>query len=148
VPNTVEICQVAGAVFILVGFAGQQLGWLNDDSLPYLLFNIAGGGTLAVVASLGRDWGFLLLEGSWAAISLVSLVRRPFHHASRSVVGAHRAGVRSQPRIRQLPPAGGGHASTLASPAMATVVTASTHHTRRRDELSGPGRLIHMQASR
>jgi hypothetical protein len=73
--QTVEICQIAGAVLILVGFAGEQFGWLDGRSLTYLLFYIIGAGTLAVVAFLGRDWGFLLLEGSWSVISVVSLPR-------------------------------------------------------------------------
>lgn len=73
--QTVEICQIAGAILILVGFAGEQLGWLDGRSLTYLLFNIIGAGTLAVVAFMDRDWGFLLLEGSWSVISVVSLPR-------------------------------------------------------------------------
>jgi hypothetical protein len=101
-PKTVEICQIAGALLILVGFAGQQLGWLDDESLTYLLFNIVGAGTLAVVAYLGHDWGFLLLEGSWAVISLLSLARRAFPNVGRDMgavhvhrpAGAHRLGVR------------------------------------------------------
>jgi hypothetical protein len=123
-PETAEICQVAGAVLILVGFAGQQLGWLDCESFTYLIFNTIGGGTLAIVASMGSDWGFLLLEGSWAVISFVSLAKRPFHNVDRELnnvsrelrnvdrelhnisrdmggarrhVGAHRLVVRSSP---------------------------------------------------
>jgi hypothetical protein len=83
--QTIEICQIVGAVLILVGFAGEQLGWLDGRSLTYLLVNILGAGTLAVVAYVGRDWGFLILEGSWAVISVASLPRRLIYDPYRDV---------------------------------------------------------------
>ena len=45
-------------------------------SLAYLVLNLVGAIVLAVDAALGRQWGFLLLEGVWAAVSALSLVRR------------------------------------------------------------------------
>lgn len=84
-PQLVEYCQVAGALLVLAGFAGEQLGRLDARSLTYLLLNIVGAGTLAVVAYVDRDWGFLLLEGSWAIISLASMPRRLSHNVSRDV---------------------------------------------------------------
>jgi hypothetical protein len=93
-PQTTQICQVAGAILILVGFAGQQLGWLDDRARTYLLLNVVGAGTLAAVAFLDCDWGFLLLEGSWAAISVASLQRRLFDSATRRLGGAHGQPVR------------------------------------------------------
>jgi hypothetical protein len=104
--QTTEICQVAGAIFILVGFAGEQVGWLDGRSLTYLFFNIIGAGTLAVVAYVGRDWGFLLLEGSWAVISVASLPRRLIYDASREVGrAAHKTAV--PPAVRSSVSAGG-----------------------------------------
>jgi len=76
VPPRVELFQVGGAVLILAGFVAQQLGQMDGRSLPYLLLNVVGAGTLAVVAYLDGDWGFLLLEGSWAFVSLASVPRR------------------------------------------------------------------------
>jgi hypothetical protein len=82
-PHMVELGQVGGALLILGGFAGQQLGQLDSGSLPYLLLNIFGAGILALVAYLDRDWGFLLLEGSWAVVSLASVRRSLSHNAGR-----------------------------------------------------------------
>jgi hypothetical protein len=71
----IQILQITGAVLILAGFAANQAGWLATRALPYLVLNVVGAGILAVVALLDRDWGFLLLEGVWAVVSLVSLIQ-------------------------------------------------------------------------
>ena len=104
--KAVEICQVAGAVLILISFAGQQLGWITDKSLTYLLFNAVGAGILAVVAYLGHDWGFLLLDGSWTAISLAVLTRRLFRHGNQDASGVDRSAAGS-PNVQTPAPVGG-----------------------------------------
>jgi hypothetical protein len=42
----------------------------------YLWFNLAGSGVLAALALIDQDWGFLLLEGVWAAVAAGALLRR------------------------------------------------------------------------
>jgi len=69
----IQVLQVVGAILILAGFAGAQAGWLDGKSVPYLVLNVAGAAILAIVAGLDGDWGFLLLEGVWTIVSLVSL---------------------------------------------------------------------------
>lgn len=70
-----DILQVAGAVVILVAFIGAQRGALSQHSVAYLVLNLAGSALLGVLALIGRDWGFLLLEGVWALVSAHSLAR-------------------------------------------------------------------------
>ena len=60
---------------VLGGFAGLQLGRLRVEDISYLLLNAAGSGILLVIAILDREWGFILLEGTWAAVSLIALAR-------------------------------------------------------------------------
>lgn len=67
--------QIIGAVLLLTGFVAAQLGAVRDTSLPYLVINMIGATSLAIVALLDRDWGFLLLEGSWAGISTAAVLR-------------------------------------------------------------------------
>ena len=70
------IVQIAGALLILVAFTGGVLGRLRASSYPAIALNLSGSGTLAVLAALQPSWGFLLLEGSWAVVSLWALVQR------------------------------------------------------------------------
>jgi hypothetical protein len=67
--------EVLGAALILSAFVLAQLGRLTTASMAYLVLNFFGAGTLAVVAAIDGDVGFLLLEGVWAAVSAVSIVR-------------------------------------------------------------------------
>jgi hypothetical protein len=70
-----QVIQVAGALMILAGFAGTQLGRMRADSLAYLVLNLIGAIVLTVLAFVEEQWGFVLLEGVWSAVSLWSLSR-------------------------------------------------------------------------
>jgi hypothetical protein len=81
-----QIAQIIGAVFILAAFAALQFGRWQPDSVVYLVANIIGAATLAVVAAAGGDPGFLLLEGVWTLVSLWALVQKL---RGRRPAGAH-----------------------------------------------------------
>ena len=70
-----QAVQLIGAVLILAAFVLAQQRRLTTHSVVYLALNAAGAGLLAVVAVLGRDIGFTLLETTWAAVSTAGLVR-------------------------------------------------------------------------
>src|SRR5438105_3407069 len=84
--------QIIGAVLLLSGFAAAQCGALPASSTAYLAVNTVGAADLAVLALGAQAWGFMLLEGTWAVISLIGVLRqlgfppphgRPPHAASR-----------------------------------------------------------------
>lgn len=70
-----QLAQLAGALMVLGGFAGSQLGWMDIRSVRYLTLNAIGSGLLALVAILDRQWGFILLESTWAIVSVAGLIR-------------------------------------------------------------------------
>jgi hypothetical protein len=71
-----QVIQVVGALVILLAFVLAQLRVLDQHSFPYLALNLVGASVLAVLAYLERQWGFLLLEVVWAAVSAWSLLGR------------------------------------------------------------------------
>ena len=71
-----SLVQIAGSLLILVPFVLVQLGRLRTDAAVYGVLNLVGSAVLAVDALHGRQWGFLLLEGTWAVVSAYTLVRR------------------------------------------------------------------------
>jgi protein-S-isoprenylcysteine O-methyltransferase Ste14 len=71
-----QLVQIVGALLILAGFVAGQLGVLRLESRLYLWLNLTGSLILTVDAWGGRQWGFVLLEGVWAAVSARSLLAR------------------------------------------------------------------------
>ena len=67
--------QIVGALLILSAFAAAQFGAMDPHSRVYLILNLVGSAVLAVLAWEERQWGFLLLETVWAAVSLWGLIR-------------------------------------------------------------------------
>jgi hypothetical protein len=70
-----QIVGLAGALLILMPFAAVQLGRMRTETWTYQLLNLGGAGLLTVVAAVESQYGFLLLEGVWALMSLVGLRR-------------------------------------------------------------------------
>ena len=70
-----QIIGIVGALLILLPFAASQLGRLRVMSYSYQLMNFVGAAILTIIAVLERQYGFILLEGVWALMSVVGLSR-------------------------------------------------------------------------
>ena len=68
---------IVGALLVLAGFALLQLGRVAREDRLFNLLNFAGSVLLTVVAIKDRTIGFIVLEGAWAVLSLVPLLRPP-----------------------------------------------------------------------
>lgn len=71
-----DVVQVIGAVLVLAGFLAAQRDLLDERSYAYLIPNAVGSGALALTAVVTGNWGFVLLEGVWCAVSLWGLRSR------------------------------------------------------------------------
>lgn len=69
-----QVIQVIGAALILVAYVAAQRERLDPQSQLYLSLNLVGSLILAVLAAIGSQWGFLLLECAWAVVSFWGLV--------------------------------------------------------------------------
>lgn len=70
-----QLVQILGSLLILGAFIANQRGKLDTTSRPYLTLNLVGSAILGVLAAHEHQWGFLLLEGSWALVTAWSLGR-------------------------------------------------------------------------
>jgi hypothetical protein len=68
---------LVGAALILAAYLALQRGWLPREDRRYNALNFFGSALLTWVAVGDRNWGFIVLEGSWALLSLPPLLRPP-----------------------------------------------------------------------
>jgi hypothetical protein len=63
------------ALLVLGAYLALQRGWLVSDDRLFNLLNVVGAGLLTWVAVEDRRLGFILLEGTWALLSLPGAIR-------------------------------------------------------------------------
>ena len=71
----VQVVSLVGSLLILGAFIAAQLERMQTSDRAYVLLNFVGSAILATVAVIEQQWGFLLLEGVWALVSLWSAVK-------------------------------------------------------------------------
>lgn len=72
-----QVISFVGALLILGAYFSYQRGWLGREHRLYSLMNFVGGVLLAWVATIDQRWGFVLLEGTWALLSIPALINPP-----------------------------------------------------------------------
>jgi hypothetical protein len=102
--SSIQLVSVLGSLLVLVAYVASQFGYLSAKGLAYAFANIVGSGILAVIAALEAQWGFLVLEGAWALVSLVAVVRQRAKantHRERRVSDARVAALARVERLMQ-----------------------------------------------
>jgi len=71
-----QVVSLVGAFLILLAYGLNQRGRLTPEQASYSLMNLVGASLLLWVAIVDRRAGFVVVEGAWAAMSLMPLLRR------------------------------------------------------------------------
>lgn len=73
-----EIMGSLGVAILLLAFVLNMLKIIRTESLPYLLLNTMGAGIACFASYLIPYFPFVILEGVWAFVSLISLAKYLF----------------------------------------------------------------------
>jgi hypothetical protein len=74
--DPMQLFSFAGALMILIAYAGHQFGKMNPRSIAYNLLNAVGSAILGYVALFPFKLGFVILEFAWVIISIWAMTRR------------------------------------------------------------------------
>ena len=69
-----QIISVLGALAILGAYVANQFRLIGPSNMSYSVMNFIGSAVLAVISVIEVQWGFILLEGVWALVSLWGIV--------------------------------------------------------------------------
>jgi hypothetical protein len=69
-----QVVSVLGALAILAAYAANQFRLIGPSNLSYSAPNFVGSAVLTVIAVVEVQWGFILLEGVWAIVSLWGMI--------------------------------------------------------------------------
>ncbi len=80
-----QLVSMAGAALILAAYLALQRGWMRREERRYNALNLVGSVLLTYAAVRNWNLGFIILEGSWALLSLPGTFRGtpPQHDAGQ-----------------------------------------------------------------
>lgn len=70
-----DIVASIGVIILLIAFFLNLNKKLNADSKPYILMNFIGAGICCYASYMVRVYPFVILEGIWAFVALLSLLK-------------------------------------------------------------------------
>jgi len=74
--NTSDILGFIGVFLILMAYFLNVLGKVDTTNLLFILLNLLGAGIACLASALISYYPFVILEGIWALISLLTLVNK------------------------------------------------------------------------
>jgi hypothetical protein len=73
--KTSDIIASIGVIILLVAFVLNLSNKLSAKSRVYMLLNLIGAGTCCYASYMVSFYPFVVLEGVWGAVALVSLLK-------------------------------------------------------------------------
>ena len=73
--NTIDWIGAVGVFQILLAYTLNVAGKLEKNDLAFILLNLVGAGLACLASALLEYVPFILLEGAWATVSMISLVK-------------------------------------------------------------------------
>jgi hypothetical protein len=67
-----------GVFILLIAFLFNLIGKMDKDGLAYIVLNVLGAGLSCFASYLIHYLPFVILEGTWALVSAVALVKYVF----------------------------------------------------------------------
>ncbi|WP_047545718.1 CBU_0592 family membrane protein [Psychroserpens sp. Hel_I_66] len=72
--NTIDWIGCIGVFQILLAYILNVIGKINNNDLSFILLNLAGASMACLASILMTYYPFVILEGVWALVSLISLI--------------------------------------------------------------------------
>ena len=79
-----QVASFAGALLILIAYAGHQMGWMRAASVTYNVLNAVGSGILGYIAFKPFQLGFVVLECTWVLISIWAMFKHRRENAQKA----------------------------------------------------------------
>jgi hypothetical protein len=73
--NSTDIIGTIGVGLILIGYFSNIFSLIKKDDVIFYVLNILGGTIACFSSFLIRFWPFVILEGTWAIISIIGLLK-------------------------------------------------------------------------
>jgi len=73
IPLIRQLASFVGALLILIAYVGHQMKWMDSRKPPYNILNAIGSAILAYIAFHPFQIGFVVLEVTWAIVSVYAL---------------------------------------------------------------------------
>jgi hypothetical protein len=73
--NEVDWIGFAGVFQILLAYVLNVIGKVGKNDLAFILLNLIGAGMACYASVLMNYMPFIVLEGIWAGVSLISLIK-------------------------------------------------------------------------
>lgn len=73
--NAVDWIGFIGVFQVLLAYMLNVMGKVSHKDLSFILLNLIGAGMACLSSILLNYWPFIILEGAWTVISLISLLK-------------------------------------------------------------------------